>query len=195
MTSNPGEITQLLRLWRSGNQAAESKLFELLAPDLRKMARGYFRRERDGHTLQPTALVNEAFLRLATAKHLDWQDRAHFFAVSARIMRRYLVDYARAKPIANVPLYLIEEKPLGGQFQVELALAVDVLLDDLGKESPRRRTVVELKFFLGLTDQEAAEALNLTLHTFQREWSRARRWLFERLESKERKAEGNSANG
>jgi len=195
MTSNPGEITQLLRLWRSGNQAAESKLFELLVPDLRKMARGYFRRERDGHTLQPTALVNEAFLRLATAKDLDWQDRAHFFAVSARIMRRYLVDYARAKPIANVPLDDLEEKAPGGQFQVELALAVDALLDELGKESPRRRTVVELKFFLGLTDQEAAEALNLTLHTFQREWSRARRWLFERLESKEGKAEGNSANG
>ena len=194
MTPNPGDITQLLRLWRSGDEAAESALFELLAPDLRRMARGYFHRERDGHTLQPTALVNEAYLRLSANKGLDWQDRTHFFAVCARIMRRYLVDYARSKPVSSVPLERAPEKAIGGQFQPEMALAVDAVLDELGKESPRRRTVVELKFFLGLTDQEAAEALNLTLHTFQREWSRARRWLFERLEPQQWKAEQNAAN-
>ncbi len=182
MASNPTEITRLLQQWREGDRAAESHLFELLMPDLRKMADRYFRNERRNHTLQPTALINEAFLRLARAKNIEWNDRGHFFAIAATIMRRYLIDYARSRPGVDVlPMEGLPEQILGTCNKLELAVAVDTLLDELERESPQRRSVVELKFFLGLTDEEAAQALNLTLHTLQREWARARRWLFERL--------------
>jgi RNA polymerase sigma factor (TIGR02999 family) len=154
-------------------------------PDLRKIADRYFRHERRDHTLQPTALINEAFLRLARAKNIEWNDRGHFFAIAATIMRRYLIDYARARPGVEVlPMEGLPDRVLGTYNKLELAVAVDALLDELERESPQRRSIVELKFFLGLTDEEAAEALNLTLHTLQREWARARRWLFERLNGK-----------
>jgi RNA polymerase sigma-70 factor (ECF subfamily) len=192
VADNPGEITQLLGKWRSGDQVAESRLFELLLPDLRRMARGYFRWERAGHTLQPTALVNEAFLRLVSAKDIDWQGRDHFFAVAARMMRRYLIDHAKNKPgVVFLEMEGIPEPVASRYKRVELTLAVDALLDELGKESAQRRSVVELKFFLDLSDEDAAQALNLTLHTYQREWYRARRWLFERLNAKP----GNAARG
>jgi len=185
MASNPTEITRLLQQWREGDRDAESHLFELLMPDLRKMADRYFRNERRDHTLQPTALINEAFLRLARAKNIEWNDRGHFFAIAATIMRRYLIDYARSRPGVEVlPMEGLPEQILGTYNKLELAVAVDALLDELERESPQRRSVVELKFFLGLTDEEAAQALNLTLHTLQREWARARRWLFERLNGK-----------
>jgi hypothetical protein len=98
MASGPGEITQLLQQWRAGDPHAESALFELLMPDLRKIAGCCFRGERPGHTLQPTALVNEAFVRLVHARNIDWRDRGHFFALAARIMRRYLIEHARGQP-------------------------------------------------------------------------------------------------
>jgi RNA polymerase sigma factor (TIGR02999 family) len=182
MASDPVEITQLLRQWGTGDRQADDRLFELLLPDLRKIAGHCFRDERRGHTLQPTALLNEAFLRLAKIKNIEWQDRGHFLAVSARIMRRYLLDHARARPsICFLPLEGLPERVLGNHSSLELAMTVDALLDELEAESHQKRAVVELKFFLGLTDTEAAEALNLTLHTLQREWYRSRRWLFERL--------------
>ena len=182
MEGDPGEITILLKQWRTGDPAAESKLFELLMPDLRKIARNCFRGERSGHTLQPTALVNEAFLRLAKTKNIDWQDRGHFLALAARVMRRYLIDHARSQPsVLFLPMEGLPERILGSHTPLEFAIAIDTLLDELEKESQQRRAVVELKFFLGLTDEETAEALNLTLRTVQREWHRARRWLFERL--------------
>jgi RNA polymerase sigma factor (TIGR02999 family) len=182
MTPNPVEITQLLRQWGAGDRQAEEGLFELLLPDLRLIAGRCFLGERLGHTLQPTALVNEAFLRLAKIKNIEWQDRGHFLAVAARIMRRYLIDHARARPNINfLPMEGLPERVLGNHTPLELAITVDALLDELETESHQRRAVVELKFFLGLTDAEAAEALNLTLHTLQREWYRSRRWLFERL--------------
>lgn len=182
MAANPGEITQLLQRWRTGDPEVESRLFELLLPDLRRIAGRCFRGERPGHTLQPTALVNEAFLRLAAAKNIDWRDRGHFFALAARIMRRYLIDHARSRPsVQFLPMEGLPERILGRHTRLELAIAVDALLDELEIQSHQRRAVVELKFFLGLTNAEAADALNLTLHTFQREWYRARRWLYQRL--------------
>lgn len=182
MAPDPGEITELLRQWGAGDRRAQDRLFELLLPDLRKIAGRCFRGERLGQTLQPTALVNEAFLRLAKIKNIEWQERGHFLAVSARIMRRYLIDHARARPSINfLPLEGLPEGVLGHHTPLELAIAVDVLLDELETESHQKRAVVELKFFLGLTDPEAADALNLSLHTLQREWHRARCWLFERL--------------
>jgi RNA polymerase sigma-70 factor (ECF subfamily) len=182
LTPDAGEITQLLRQWGAGDRQAEDKLFELLMPDLRKIAGRCFRGERPGHTLQTTALVNEAFLRLAKTRNIEWQDRGHFLAISARVMRRYLIDHARARPsIRFQPMEGLPERVLGTHTPLELAITVDALLDELGTKSPQRRAVVELKFFLGMTDAEAADALGLTLHTFQREWFRARRWMFERL--------------
>ena len=182
MTSEPGEITLLLQQWRTGDRRVEDRLFELLMPDLRKIAGRCFRGERPGHTLQPTALVNEAFLRLAKSNNIDWQDRGHFLAISARVMRRYLIDHGRGRPgIIFMPMEGLPERVLSTHTPLELAIAIDTLLDELEIESHQRRAVVELKFFLGLTDPEAADALNLTLHTLQREWYRARRWLYERL--------------
>jgi RNA polymerase sigma-70 factor (ECF subfamily) len=195
VVSNRGEITQLLQQWGTGDRQAESRLFELLMPDLRKIAGHCFRGERRGHTLQPTALVNEAFVRLAAARNIEWRDRGHFFALAARIMRRYLIDHARSRPsVQFLPMEGLPERVLGKHTRIELAMTVDVLLDELEAESHQRRAVVELKFFLGLTDEEGAEALNLTVHTFQREWYRARRWLFERLTREPWKAAPNTTN-
>jgi len=179
---SPGETTLLLRRWREGDSSAEARLFEMLLPDLRKIAAAHFWRERRSRTLQPTALVNEAFLRLASAKNVEWQDRGHFLALAARIMRRYLIDHARRRPdVALVPVADFPEDFRRGRSAVEWAIAIDILLEELGKSAPRQRTVVELKFYLGFTDSEAAETLNLPLRSLQREWFLARRWLFERL--------------
>jgi RNA polymerase sigma factor (TIGR02999 family) len=182
---DPGEITQLLQQWGTGDRQVEERLFALLMPELHQIAERCFRGERPGNSLQPTALVNEAFLRLAKSKDLHWQDRGHFLAISARVMRRYLIDHARARPdILFLPMEGLPERFLGTRTPSELVIAVDELLDDLERESPSRRALVELKFFLGSTDQETADALDITLHTMQREWYRARRWLFERLTAK-----------
>ncbi len=182
MAENPSGVTELLHRWRAGDREAESRLFEVLLPDLRAIAGRCFRGERAGHTLQPTALVNEAFFRLARAKNIEWQDRGHFFAIASIIMRRLLIDHARSRPEAQLlPIEGLPEHLLARSTPLEQAVAIDSLLDQLGKESPQQRRVVELKFSLGLSDEEAAEALNLKLRSLQREWFRARKWLFERL--------------
>jgi RNA polymerase sigma-70 factor (ECF subfamily) len=182
VAKDSGSVTELLQRWRSGDREAEERLFEVLMPELRAIAARCFRGERAGHTLQPTALVNEAFFRLARAKNIEWQDRGHFFAIASVIMRRLLIDHARGRPEAELlPIDGLPERVLADATPLEQAIAVDVLLDELGKESPQQRRVVELKFSLGLTDEEAAEALNLSLRSLQREWHRARKWLFERL--------------
>ncbi|HTT20843.1 MAG TPA: ECF-type sigma factor [Candidatus Sulfotelmatobacter sp.] len=184
MASEPGEITLLLHRWREGDPQAEPALFEALMPELRKIAGCCFRAERPNHTLQPTALVNEAFVRLARAKNIDWRDRGHFFALAARIMRRFLIDHARGRPsVQFLPMEGFPERVLGQRTPLDVAITIDTLLNELDKVSPRQRAVVELKFFLGMTDEEAADALNLTLHTLQRERYRARRWLFERMDT------------
>jgi RNA polymerase sigma factor (TIGR02999 family) len=159
-------------------------MYERLGPDLKKIAQCYFRRERPGHTLQPTALVNEAFIRLQKARQLDWRDRGHFLAISARIMRRFLIDYARGKHGIKLEFPSEEGFPpavVQQQTPLELAITIDKLLDELGAESPQQRSIVELKYFLGLTDEEVADALDLSLRTMQREWLRARVWLYNKL--------------
>ncbi|MGC2111056.1 MAG: ECF-type sigma factor [Candidatus Korobacteraceae bacterium] len=195
MEGNPGEITKLLQRWRTGDREAESTLFALLMPDLRKIAGHCFRGERPGHILQPTALVNEAFLRLAKVKKIEWADRGHFLALAARVMRRYLIDHARSQPsVKFLPMEGLPEPIARGRTPIELAIAIDGLLDQLESESHQRCAIVELKFFLGLTDSEAADALNLKLHTLQREWHRARVWLFERLSTESWKAASIATN-
>jgi RNA polymerase sigma factor (TIGR02999 family) len=186
MTSDSEQITQLLHEWRQGDRQAETRLFQLLLPDLRRIAGRCFRGERADHTLQPTALVNEAFLRLVNAKNIDWQDRGHFLSLAARVMRHYLIDHARAQPsVQFLPIDGLPEHLLGKHTPLELVVGIDSLLDELEAVSHQRRAVVELKFFLGMTDDEAADALGLSLHTLQREWYRARRWLFERLSAEQ----------
>jgi RNA polymerase sigma factor (TIGR02999 family) len=185
VATNAGGVTELLQQWRSGDREAEAQLFELLMPELRAIAARCFRGERSGHTLQPTALVNEAFFRLARAKNVEWHDRGHFFAIASVIMRRLLIDHARGRPDAEmVPIERVPEHLLSAYTPLEQAIAIDTLLDQLGNESPQQRRVVELKFSLGLTDEEAAEALNMKLRSLQREWHRARKWLFEHLTEK-----------
>ena len=182
MATLPGEITVLLRRWRTGDRDVESRLFELLIPDLQKIAGYCLRGERQGHSMQSTLLVNEAFLRLASARQIDWQDRAHFLAVSARIMRRYLIDHARAKhSVVLLPIDGLPEPIARQRTPLEVAIAIDRLLEELEANSRQLCAIVELKFFLGLTDEEAADALGLKLRTFQRELHTAKRWLFERL--------------
>lgn len=176
-----GEVTHLLRMWRDGDRSGEARLFELVLPDLRRLAAYHMRRERPGHTLAPTALLNETYIRLVAARDRDWQDRRHFFAIAARAMRRFLIDYARARPKATlVPIDAANAPLFADESQIETALTVDRLLDVLERDHPEQCAVVELKFFLGLTDQEAADVLGAPLRTVQRRWQAARAWLFER---------------
>lgn len=185
MPSEAGDITRLLREWRSGSRDAENQLFDLVMPNLRRLAHYLMRGERKDISLQPTELVNQVYLRLVSAKNQDWQNRQHFFAIAARAMRRYLIDHARGRPKADfIALDGIEDLLPAGSPKAELALTVDQLLDELAKVEPEWCQVVEVKYFLGLTDEEAAEALGMKLRTMQRMWRDARRWLFERVEAR-----------
>jgi len=176
----------LLRQWRAGDSRAQDELFVLLMPELRKIAGACFRGERPGHILQPTALVNEAFLRLAKANNVDWHDRGHFLALAARIMRHYLIDQARSqRSVLFLPIEGVPERILSHSTPLEFSITLDRLLDEMEEESAQRRAIVELKYFLGLTDDEAADALGLSLRTVQRDWFRAKRWLVDRLNKQE----------
>jgi RNA polymerase sigma factor (TIGR02999 family) len=178
-----GDVTTLLQRWGAGDRSVESRLFELVLPDLHALARYFMRRERSDHSLQPTALLNEAYLRLVSARERDWQSRRHFYAVAARIMRRLLIDHARNRHKGQkVPIEGLEELLRGRDTQLEQAVAIDHLLDDMETSHPEWCPIVDLKFFVGCTDQEAAEALGLSLRTLQRQFGDARRWLYERLE-------------
>ena len=179
----PGEITILLDQWRRGSREAENCLFALVMPDLRRLAHHFMKGERKGHSLQATELVNQIYFRLVAARDRDWRSRQHFFAIAARAMRRYLIDHARGRPDADfVALDVIEDLLPAGSAKVDLALTIDGLLDKLGETKPEWCQVVEMKFFLGLTDEEVAEALHLKLRTMQRMWRDARQWLFEQME-------------
>jgi RNA polymerase sigma-70 factor, ECF subfamily len=177
-------ITRLLRAWSQGDDAALAVLTPLVHAELRRLARGYMKGERRDHTLQPTALVNECFIRLMDARHVRWQDRAHFFALSARLMRRILVDVARARRY---------DKRGGGAEHVpfdETVPAADtgrdlVALDDalrsLAAIDERKGQVVELRFFGGLSHDETAEILGVSAKTVMREWQVAKMWLLREL--------------
>jgi len=184
MPEQTGDITGLLRKWRGGDREAENDLFELVLPNLKRLARNYMRGERKGHTMQPTELVDQIYLRMVTAKDRDWQNRQHFYAIAARAMRRYLIDHARGRPAAQfVALEGIENWLAADAKKIDLAVSIDRLLDELAETHPEWCTLVEVKYFLGLTDEEAAETLGLKLRTMQRMWRDARQWLFEHMES------------
>jgi RNA polymerase sigma-70 factor (ECF subfamily) len=177
-----GDVTALLRAWSAGDRGAEERLFAAVLPELRKLASRSMRREAPGHSLQSTALLNEAYLRLVGARERDWRDRTHFYAIAARIMRRLLIDHARGRRRGKeVPIEGLEELLRGREPQIEQALAIDSVLDDLERVHPDWCSVVEMRFFLGLTEQETAETLGVPLRTAQRRFSDARRWLYEKL--------------
>lgn len=178
-------VTQLLLDWRRGRSGALDELIALVYDDLRRQARRVMRRERPGHTLRPTALVAEAYLRLCEAPRIDWKDRSHFFAVAARVMRRVLVEHARARKAG---------KRGGGATLLSLDEALDApaargldfeaLEDALGRLEAldeRQARIVELRFFGGLTIEETAEALDASPATVKREWAAARVWLYSEL--------------
>ncbi|MFO7587698.1 MAG: sigma-70 family RNA polymerase sigma factor [Gemmatimonadota bacterium] len=184
-----GEVTRLLRRAREGEPEALELVFPLVLEELRAVAAGRLRGEAVGHTLQPTALVNEAYLKLVASPEVDWRDRAHFLAVAARAMRQVLVDRARrrnadkrgagARPTTLSGKGLLEA---GGGPSPEETLALDAALEKLDRVDSRLREVVELRFFAGLTDTEIAEALGVTRRTIQRDWTKARAWLYAELD-------------
>jgi RNA polymerase sigma-70 factor, ECF subfamily len=185
--SAPGELTQLLIAWREGNQNALDQLAPLVYAELRRLAHRYMNRERGGHTLQTTALVHEAFLRLLKNPQESWQNRAHFYAIAAQMMRRILVDYARAnlraKRGGDKTLIALEEMELL-VFVPALnpdVLALDAALEKLAEIDPRRSRVVELRFFGGLSVEETAHVLQVSPDTIVRDWRVAKAWLFRYL--------------
>jgi RNA polymerase sigma-70 factor (ECF subfamily) len=178
------EITQLLHQWREGSREAENELFALVLPNLRRLAHYLMKGERKGHSLQATELVDQVYFRLVDAKDRDWENRRHFFAIAGRAMRRHLIDHARGRPDAEfVALDGFQNLLAADSAKVDLAITVDRLLEQLAATKPEWCTLVEVKYFLGLTDEEAAEALGLKLRTMQRMWLDARKWLFEQTES------------
>ncbi|HTS30050.1 MAG TPA: sigma-70 family RNA polymerase sigma factor [Bryobacteraceae bacterium] len=185
MAEGSHTITGLLTEWRGGNQGAANQLIELVYAELHRIASREMRRERREHTLQTTALVHETYLRLCGSGPVDWKDRAHFFAVAAQQLRRVLVDHARR---------VLSEKRGGGQILFELLesdggtweldeqlLAVDESLTRLQALDERAAKVIELRFFGGLSEAEAAEALNISIATLKRDWEFARTWLASQL--------------
>jgi RNA polymerase sigma factor (TIGR02999 family) len=177
------DITRLLQEWRSGSSEAENQLFVLVMPDLRRLAGYLLRGERKGHTFQATELVNQIYVRLVDARHQDWQNRRHFFAIAARAMRRYLIDHARGRRGVQFTALGIDDLLPAMSGQLDLAIMVDELLKQMEAFQPEWCHIVEVKYFLGLTDDEAAEALGIKLRSLQRGWCDARQWLFERLET------------
>lgn len=177
------EVTRLLVAWSGGDRSVGDALIGAVYDDLRRMARAYFRRERSGHSLPPTALVHEAYMKLVEQRDVHWQNRAHFFAIAARVMRRILVDHARARGSAkrgkgtDVTLHDVHAvAPLAID-----VLALDQALEKLAVLDPRQSRLVELRFFGGLTVEEAAAVLDIAPITVKRDWALARTWLYREM--------------
>lgn len=182
MTLASHQITDLLLKWSKGDSAALDELIPLVYPEVRRLARAYMKREKQGHSLQTSALVNEAYLRLIDQKHVNWQDRAHFFAVAAQVMRHILIDHARKHRYAkrgggaqHVPVddVAVVAGDRAGEF-----LALHEALNSLAKVDGRKAKIVELRFFGGLTVEEIAEVMKLSPITIKREWRAAKAWLY-----------------
>jgi RNA polymerase sigma factor (TIGR02999 family) len=185
------EITTLLKAWSGGEAAALDRLTPLIYDELRQLADRYMRHERAGHTLQATALANEAYLRLVEVKNFDWQDRGHFTAVSAQIMRRILVDAARTRAsvkrggemerIDHSTAVDFDRLPAAGSDRATELCALDDALNTLSQMDPRRAQVIELRFFGGLTVEQTAEVLSISPQSVMRDWKLARAWLAREL--------------
>ena len=175
-------VSDLLRAWGRGDIEARDDLVPLVYRELRRQAAGYLRQERPDHTLQPTALVHEAYLRLAGQDRIAWQNRAQFFGVAAQMMRRILVDHARGHRAAKRPgaavKVLLDERVAATEPRDCDLLALDAALDELTKLDPRLGRIVELRYFGGLSEQDVAQVLSISRSTVTREWQTARTWLY-----------------
>ena len=184
-TFSPIEITGLLVAWSNGDEAALEKLAPLVHAELYRLARRYMSQENPGHTLQATALVNEAYMRLIDWKNVQWQNRAHFFGVSAQLMRRILVDYARSRNYqkrgGGATIVSLNEAAVISKDRSADFIALDDALTSLDALDPRKSRVVELRFFGGLSVEETAEVLKVSPRTVLREWSLAQAWLYREL--------------
>jgi len=180
-------VTQLLIDWSKGDKQALERLMPLVYSELRRLATNYLRKERLGHTLQPTALVNEAYLRLVDQRNAHWQNRAQFFGISAQLMRRILVDHARQHQavkrggVGQRRLSITSAEAIVKENEIDF-LALNEALEELSKMDPQQGRIVELKFFGGLSIEETAEVLNISHATVERDWKLARAWLRRKLE-------------
>ncbi len=184
-TLAPDNLTGLLVEWREGDKAALDRLIPLVYDHLRRIAHRYVQHERAGHTLQTSALVNEAYLRFADQREVNWQNRAHFFAATAQVMRHILIDHARrrryAKHGGEVRQVPIEDAAGMSLQRADELIALEEALDELAKIDPRKSQVVELRYFGGLSLEETAEALEISLMTVRRDWRAAKAWLYRRM--------------
>src|SRR5580658_2628494 len=179
-----GEISTLLRAWSDGDRSALEKLTPIVYDELHRLARRYMRRERPGHSLQTTALVNEAYMRLVDYERMQWQNRAHFFAVSAQLMRRILVEHARRHNLkrgGGVQHVSLDETAIVGGDRAADLVALDDAMDALARLDARKAQVVELRFFGGLSVEETAEVLKVSSVTVKRDWSTAKLWLYREM--------------
>lgn len=185
MPGFPQEITQLLLSWSKGDKAALNQLIPLVYPELRRLARRYMGRENSQHTLQTSALINEAYLRLVDQQAVAWQDRAHFLAVAAQVMRHILIDHARshryAKRGAGAQHIALDDVAVVNQDRAAEFVALDDALTTLAVVDPRKGRIVELRFFGGLTVEETAEVMTLSQITIKREWRAAKAWLLREI--------------
>jgi len=182
--SASADVTGLLRAWREGDKSALETLTPIVYQDLRRLARRHLLAERTGHTLQTTALVNEAYMRLVDYRQMQWQDRAHFLAVSAQLMRRILVEHARRrnqKRGGAVRHLSLEQAPEVGSARSKDVIALDEALNELARMDARKAQVVELRYFGGLSVAETAEALSISDATVMRDWTTAKAWLYREL--------------
>ena len=180
----PGDVSSLLRAWSDGDQRALALLMPIVHGELRRLAHHYMRRERAGHSLQTTALVNEAYLRLVDYKRMHWQNRAHFLAVSAQAMRRILVDHARRHNVkrgAGAEHVSLDAEAVMCTDRADDFVSLDDALNALAERAPRKAQVVELRFFGGLSVEETAEVLQVSSITILREWKSAKAWLYREL--------------
>jgi RNA polymerase sigma factor (TIGR02999 family) len=173
------DLTALLKEWSGGDRKALDQLMPFVYEELRKLAASYLREERPNHTLQPTALVNEAYLRLTGQKNVTWQNRAHFFGIAAQMMRRILVDHARKRQAAkrDASAWKVATAEIDGSDNAPELLALDRALEELEQLDPQQARVVELRFFAGLTVEETAEVAGISPRTVKRDWRTAKAWL------------------
>ena len=179
-----GEATELLRAWRKGDRSALDRLIPIVHEELRRLARRYLAGERPGHSLQTTALVNEAYMRLVDYTRMEWQDRAHFLAVSAQLMRRVIIEHARRHNLkrgAGVKHVCLNEAAAVSANRARELIALDEALEELARLDPRKVQVVELRFFGGLSVEEIAEHLSVSPVTVMRDWTSAKAWLYREM--------------
>jgi RNA polymerase sigma-70 factor (ECF subfamily) len=179
------QVTQLLSDWRTGDRSALERLIPLVQPELQRLAHRYMSRERTGHTLQTTALLNDAYLELSDKTHPQWQNRAHFFAVAAQLMRRIMVDHARQRQAlkrgGDAMKVTLDDSLISGESRSAELLALDEALEQLAIVDQRKAEVVEMRYFGGLTMEEIADVMKVHVNTVTRDWRAARAWLFAAL--------------